>query len=160
MEENEVKDLQVITNEEKGGIIAFEDYSSSSSTNVETLSNITDSKKVYNLGIAVDCKLNDCIGEKIRVKEVLIKKYTKPLAEPIVNEETGEIREFETNVSCVLVDDNDKSYATGSKTFTYNLINYLTTCGGASVLKNGGFEIQIINTPSSKGNKALNFKLI
>ncbi len=155
MEEN--KELMI--NESKG-IRSFEDYNSNSNTNVETLSNIKDSKKIFNLGVSVDCKINDCIGEKIRVKEVLIRRYTKPLAEAIVNEETGEVKDYETSVSCVLVDDNGKSYATGSKTFTYNLINYLTTCGGASILETAGIEIQIINVTTPNGNKALSFKLL
>lgn len=157
--ENENQEM-IVANEENQGIISFEDYNSRSSANVETLSNIKDSKKIFNLGVSVDCKLNDCIGEKIRIKEVLIKRYTKPLAQPIVNEETGETKEFETSVSCVVVDDNGKSYATGSKTFTYNLINYLTTCGGALLLEKEGIEIQVCNTTTPNGNKALNFKLL
>lgn len=155
MEEN--KELMI--NESKG-IRSFEDYNSNSNTNVETLSNIKDSKKIFNLGVSVDCKINDCIGEKLRIKEVLIRKYTKPLTEAIVNEETGDVKDFETSVSCVLVDENGKSYATGSKTFTYNLINYLVNCGGASILDSEGIEIQIVNVTTPNGNKALSFKLL
>ena len=39
----------------------------------------------------VDYLLNDCVGEKIRVVDVLLKTYAKPMKEPLVDEETGEV---------------------------------------------------------------------
>ena len=63
-------------------------------------------------------------------------------------------------MSCVLVDDNDKSYATGSKTFAIQIMRYLqmaTKIGKA----NEPFEIRIIKKKvGDKGNKALSFELV
>ena len=105
--------------------------------------------------------INDCEGELIRVKEVLIKRYEKPMKEPVVDEETGEIiKDKEFTMSCVIVDDNNKSYATGSKTFTIQLMKLLQM---RSRLNKGNepFEIKIIKKkiPNS-GNKALSFELV
>ena len=80
--------------------------------------------KLYNLDNA-DCDflLNDCEGQSIRVVDVLIKEFTHVLNEPKVNEETGEIQEFETNKACILVDDAGNTYVTGSKLFTNQMKN-------------------------------------
>lgn len=128
-------------------------------TNVYT--NITDEKKIFNLENRVDYLLNDCVDEMIRVKDVLIKRYEKPLKEPIVDEETGEIlKSTEITMSCVLVDDNEKSYATGSKTFTIQLMRYLQMKARLNQA-NEPFEIKIIKKKvGEKGNKALSFELV
>ena len=66
--------------------------SAKSSRKYYTTIDLSEQKKLYNLDNA-DCDflLNDCEGELIRVKEVLIKRYEKPMKEPVVDEETGEI---------------------------------------------------------------------
>lgn len=128
-------------------------------TNVYT--NITDEKKIFNLENKVDFLLNDCEGEKIRVREILIKVYKKPMKEPIIDDETGEVlKDIETTMSCVLVDDNNKSYATGSKTFTIQLMRYLQLRNRIGETE-GSFDIQIIKKKvGDKGNKALSFELV
>lgn len=129
--------------------------------NVGTFTNVEDKKELFNLQSHVDYILNDCVGEKIRIKKVLVRTFDKPMKEPIVDEETGEVlKEIERSVSCVLIDDSGKSYATGSKTFTYNLMNYLTEFDGATELETTGINIEIIKVPTPTGNKALSFKLI
>ena len=131
------------------------------SVNVGTFTNVEDKKELFNLQSHVDFILNDCVGEKIRIKKVLVRTFDKPMKEPIVDEETGEVlKEIERSVSCVLIDDSGKSYATGSKTFTYNLMNYLTEFDGATELETTGINIEIIKVPTPSGNKALSFKLI
>ena len=131
------------------------------SVNVGTFTNVEDKKELFNLQSHVDFILNDCVGEKIRIKKVLVRTFDKPMREPIVDEETGEVlKEIERSVSCVLIDDSGKSYATGSKTFTYNLMNYLTEFDGATELETTGINIEIIKVPTPSGNKALSFKLI
>lgn len=129
--------------------------------NVGTFTNVEDKKELFNFQSYVDFILNDCVGEKIRIKKVLVRTFDKPMKEPIVDEETGEVlKEIERSVSCVLIDDSGKSYATGSKTFTYNLMNYLSDFDGASELETTGINIEIIKVPTPTGNKALSFKLI
>ena len=126
-------------------------------TKCNIYTNITDQKKIFNLDSKVDNLLNDCEGELIRVKEVLIKRYEKPMKEPIIDEETGEIlKDKEITMACILIDDNEKSYATGSKVFTIQMMRYLDMFG----LNNEGFEIKIVKNKTEKGNKALGFELV
>ena len=126
-------------------------------TKCNIYTNIIDQKKIFNLDSKVDNLLNDCEGELIRVKEVLIKRYEKPMKEPVIDDETGEIlKDKEISMACILIDDNEKSYATGSKVFTIQMIRYLDMFG----LNNEGFEIKIVKNKTEKGNKALGFELV
>ena len=158
MENEEVKDLAV---QDENQVYGLSGFRRSSNVDVGTFTNVEDPKEVFNLSNNVDFKLNDCVGEKIRVKKVLIRRFVKPLDEPIVNEETGEIvKDTEMKISCVLVDEAGKSYATGSKTFTFKLVNYLVDCGGSRDLENGGVELEITKVSTPTGNKALGFKVL
>lgn len=138
----------------------FDSLSVNSDTNANIISNIKDKKKLFNLGNKVDFLLNDCVGEKIRVKEVLIKTYTKPLKEPIIDETSGEIiKDTEFTMSTVLVDDNNKSYATGSKIFGIQLMNYLRMFGTKDGIE--PFEIEIVKQNiKGSSNKGLGFELV
>lgn len=155
MEENQM------VAQENYSIMGLEGLGGNTNTKTDVFTNITDEKKLFNLENKVDNLLNDCVDELIRVKEVLIKRYEKPLKEPIIDEETGEvIKDREISMSCVLVDDNNVSYATGSKTFTIQLMRYLqmkTRTGN----KDDIFEIKVIKKKvGDKGNKALSFELV
>lgn len=126
-------------------------------TKSQIFTNITDKKKMFNLDSHVDNLLNDCEGELIRVKEILIKRYEKPMKNPIIDEETGEvIKDKEISMACILIDDNNKSYATGSKVFTIQLIRYLEMFG----IDENGFEIKIIKNKQDSGNKTLGFEVV
>lgn len=157
--EGEVTDLMEVR---KNTISTFAKRKRNSTVNCETITNIEDKKKLYNLSTTVDYKLNDCVGEKIRVKEVVIKFFEKPLKEPKINEETGEIIEVEKTVSCVLVDEAGKSYAAGSKSFVYQLLNFMD--GGyitEKELSENGLDIEIIKKNiANSNNKALGFKVL
>lgn len=159
-EEVENKEL-VVTENSNYEIMDFSGIGGKTETKTQVITNITDEKKIFNLENNVDLKLNDCVGETIRVKQVLIKRYEKPLKEPIIDEDTGEVIKDKTyTMSCVIVDEEDKSYATGSKVFTIQLMKYL------QLLANRGkqdemFDIKITKkTVGEKGNKALSFELI
>lgn len=160
MEENEVKEM-VVSENNNYMVSDFGGLSRNSNTKTEVFTNITDVKKIFNLENNVDTLLNDCVGETIRVKEVLIKRYEKPLKEPVINEETGEIiKDKELTMSCVLVNDENKSYATGSKVFIIQLMRYLQNRG---LMGETGetFDILIIKKKfGDKGNKALSFELV
>ena len=158
MEENLGMTVQ---NEGNYSISDFGGLGINTNTKTEVFTNITDSKKMFNLENNVDNLLNDCVDEKIRVKEVLIKRYEKPLKDPIIDEETGEIlKDKEITMSCVLVDDNGVSYATGSKTFTIQLMRYLQMQERMGE-KQETFYIKIIKKKvGEKGNKALSFELV
>ena len=136
----------------------MEGLASRSKTNVFTT--ITDSKTIFNLENTCDYKINDCKGEVIRVKDVLIKVIETPLAEPEVNEETGEIiRDTEYKKVCILIDDNGKSYVTGSKMFTNQMMRYINMFGVEEI--ENGLEIRVVERAvKNSGNKALGFELV
>ena len=161
MENEELKN-EVLENEGKevSALATVQDFgtlSKSTNTKAEIFTNIIDQKKIFNLDSHVDNLLNDCEGELIRVKEILIKRYKKPMKEPVIDEETGEIlKDTETTMACILVDDNKKSYATGSKVFTIQMMRYLQMFG----ITDEGFEIKIVKNKTEKGNKSLGFELV
>ena len=138
-------------------------------TKADIFTNITDQKKIFNLDSKVDVLLNDCENETIRVKEVLVKRYEKPLSKPkvikeaVIDEATGEIIEDEVvknteiTMACILIDDQGKSYATGSKIFTIQMMRYIEMFG----INEEGFEIKIVkNKQQNSQNKALGFELV
>lgn len=126
----------------------------------DIITNITDRKQLFNLGKKVDKLLNECEGQEITVDKILIKKYQKTIDEPVVNENTGEIisdTTTKTSMSVVIVDENGTSYATGSKTFGYSLLNAIYEFDGD--IK--GLKIRIIKTlRAGNKNKSLDFELV
>lgn len=154
------KEVEENENVEETGLSTIQGFGAlgkRTETKCNIYTNITDQKKIFNLDSKVDNLLNDCEGELIRVKEVLIKRYEKPMEEPIIDDETGEIlKDKEISMACILIDDNEKSYATGSKVFTIQMMRYLDMFG----LNNEGFEIKIVKNKTEKGNKSLGFELV
>lgn len=159
-DENKTNEL-VVKEENNYQLSDFSGLGRETNTNTHVFTNITDEKKLFNLENNVDYLLNDCEGETIRVKEVLIKRYEKPLKEPIIEEQTGEIlKDHEITMSCVIVDDNNNSYATGSKVFTIQLMRYLQMRERMNK-KEETFDIKITKKKyGSNGNKALSFELV
>lgn len=151
MEKVEAEEMAVTTVQDFGAL------SKRTDTKAQIFTNITDKKKMFNLDSHVDVLLNDCEGELIRVKEVLIKRYEKPLKNPEIDEKTGEIiKDKEITMACILIDDNNKSYATGSKVFTIQMMRYLEMFG----IDQKGFEIKVIKNKQESGNKTLGFELV
>lgn len=153
--ENEEKEELGLTNVQDFGSLQTQ---TDTITNIFT--NIKDRKKIFNLNSNVDHLLNDCVGEMIRVKEVLIKRYLKPMEEPVFDEVTGEIlKDKEMTMSVVIVDDEGKSYATGSKVFGIQLMQYLQMFASKEGFE--PFEIKIIKKQvKGSSNKALSFELV
>ena len=158
MEENEVISMETEVKEETGLVIqGFGSMSKRTTTKADIFTNITDQKKIFNLDSKVDNLLNDYENSIIEVKEVLIKRYEKPMKEPIYDEETGEIiKDKEISMACILIDKNDVSYATGSKVFTIQMMRYLEMFG----INEDGFLIKIVKNKQASGNKALGFELV
>ena len=128
-----------------------------SKTNVFTT--IEDSKVIFNLENTCDYKINDCKGEVIRVKDVLIKVIETPLTEPYEDEVTGNIIDKEYKKVCILIDDEGKSYVTGSKMFTNQLMRYIGMFGINSI--KDGLEIKIVEkSVRNSNNKSLGFELV
>lgn len=158
MEENVVNPEVEEVKEETGLVIqGFGSMSKRTSTKADIFTNITDQKKIFNLDSKVDNLLNDYENSIIEVKEVLIKRYEKPMKEPIYDDETGEIiKDKEISMACILIDKNDVSYATGSKVFTIQMMRYLEMFG----INEDGFLIKIVKNKQASGNKALGFELV
>lgn len=149
LETNEVK-------EENGLVIkGFDTLQKRTSTKTDIFTNITDQKKIFNLESKVDNLLNDFEGSTIEVKEVLIKRFEKPMKEPEVDENGEIIKDTEITMSCILIDTNNVSYATGSKVFTIQMLRYLEMFG----IKDS-FLIKITKNKQESGNKTLGFELV
>lgn len=125
---------------------------------IKLYTNINDSKKLFNLENKVDNRINDCVGETIRVKEYLIKTIVTPL-EPKVNEETGEVEDnFDKKRITILIDDEGKSYVTASKMFGFDFAKLLSM--GAFV-NDETIDIRIIKkNVKNSSNQALSFELV
>lgn len=161
MENLENEKQEMIVAKDNYAVMDFGGLGRNSNTKTEVFTNIKDSKKIFNLENNVDVLLNDCENEIIRVKEVLIKRYEKPLKEVVIDDETGEvIKDKEITMSCCLVDEDGKSYATGSKVFIIQLMRYLQMQERMGQ-KDETFDIKIIKKKfGDKGNKALSFELV
>ncbi len=156
-EEVELQEKSTLEETSLSTIQGFGALGKRTETKCEIFTNVTDQKKLFNLDSKVDNLLNDCEGELIRVKEVLIKRYEKPMKEPVIDEETGEIlKDKEISMSCIIIDDNNKSYATGSKVFTIQMMRYLQMFN----ITEEGFEIKIVKNKQDSGNKTLGFELV
>ena len=136
--------------EEKQELVVNQNYEIQSERSTQKLyTSIKDPKVIFNLDNSCDYKLNDCKGEMIRVKDVLIKVIKTKL-------ETGEV---EYKKITILIDDKDKSYVTASKMFTNELLRYIEMFGVNSI-KNG-LDIKIIErSVKNSSNKALGFELV
>lgn len=142
--------------EENGLVIkGFDTLQKRTSTKTDIFTNITDQKKIFNLESKVDNLLNDFEGSTIEVKEVLIKRFEKPIKEPEVDENGEIIKDTEITMSCILIDTNNVSYATGSKVFTIQMMRYLEMFG----IKDS-FLIKITKNKHESGNKTLGFELV
>lgn len=162
------ENLENKENQETGlQVKGLSELQNSNNVNKQIFTNITSATKLFNLENECDFKLNDCIGEKIRVKEVLVKEINKMVdvkdenGNVVINEETGEVlQEDVRTIITILIDDNNKSYVTKSKMFAMRLRNYLGMFGFEK-MENEGVDI-IINTQSCKNSehRALSFEII
>lgn len=159
MEEN--KELMKKEENNQGIVMSFNELKNNSTTKCQIYSTIEDEKVLFNLESKVDNLLNDCEDECLRIVDILIKIYKKPMQEPLVDEETGQVlRDTETSMCCILIDDLGKSYVTGSKMFTIQMIR-LIQMFGINKIKQEGINIRIFKKKvGEKGNKALTFELI
>ena len=152
MEEKEVKETGLMIKD-------FGELENSGRSKTDVFTTITDSKLLFNLDNHCDFKLNDCKGETIRVVDVLIKVISTPLDEPEVDENGVVVKDKEIKKVCILIDDKGKSYVTGSKMFTNQMIRYIGYNGIQSI--EDGLEIKIIERDvKGTSNKALGFDLV
>lgn len=159
------KELEIENvNEEKNEMVVsgFGSLVNSSATKKKTYTtlDLTDVKTLYNLDNKdCDYKINDCVGQSLRVVDVVIKEFERDLDEPVVNEDGEVIKDKETKKICILLDDTGATYVTASKIFTLQMKRFIEQFG-VNVIKNG-LEIKIVNKKiKDSNNKALGFELI
>jgi hypothetical protein len=152
MEKEEVKETGLMIKD-------FGELENAGRSKTDVFTTITDSKLLFNLDNHCDYKLNDCKGEVIRVKDILIKVIKTPLDEPEVDENGVVTKDMEIKKVCILIDDEGKSYVTGSKMFTNQMVRYIGYNGIQSIQE--GLEIKIIERDvKGTSNKALGFDLV
>ena len=145
---------------ELGLVKGFNALQKDTQTKKEMFTNITDEKTIFNLENNVDFRLNDCKGERIKVKAIMFKKFTTPLDEPITDVNGEIIKESETKMVTILIDDQGKSYVTASKTFGFDMQKYVLTFG-TEKMESEGVDIEICEKAvKNSANKALSFKLV
>ena len=130
---------------------------STSSTKMEIYTTIdpSDIKTLYKLDNGdCDFRLNDCKGQAIRVKNVLIKSFDK------FKDESGNDLEKPINKKVtILIDDQDKTYVTASKMFSIQMIRFIERFGSDAI--QNGLDIKIIEREiKGSKNKGLGFELI
>lgn len=162
--ENEIKKENLENNEEKDEMVVsgFGTLANASKTKKKTYTtlDITDVKTLYNLDNKdCDFKINDCVGQAIRVVDVVIKEFERELEVPIVDDKGEVIQDKERKMVTILIDDQNQSYVTASKIFTLQMKRFIETFG-VNVIKNG-LEIKIVNKKvNGSNNKSLGFELI
>ena len=151
-------------NEERQEMVVsgFTTLANASKTKKKTYTTIDlgDVKTLYNLDNKdCDYKINDCVGQDLRIVDVVIKEFERDLEEPIIDENGEIVQDKERKMITILIDDNNKTYVTASKIFTLQMKRFIETFG-VDVIKKG-LEIKIVNkkVPNSN-NKSLGFELI
>lgn len=157
------EEKEIMENEVKETGLMIKDFSemenAGSRSNTDVFTTITDGKVLFNLDNHCDYKLNDCKGETIRVTDVLIKVISTPLEEPELDDNGNVVKDKEIKKVCILIDDEGKSYVTGSKMFTNQMIRYIGYAGIQSIQE--GLLIKIIEKDvKGTNNKALGFDLV
>lgn len=137
----EIKDLEV--------------QETSTKMDIYTTIDPSDIKTLYNLDNGdCDFRLNDCKGESIRVKDILIKNFDK------YKDEDGKELEKPINKKVtILIDDQGKTYVTASKMFAIQMLRFVSRFGNEAITN--GLDIKIIEREiKGSKNKGLGFELI
>ena len=132
-----------------------EKHESSVKRSIYTTIDPADVKTLYNLDNAsCDFKLNECKGQSIRLKEVLIKNFD------YYKDENGEdLKTPENKKITILIDDQGKTYVTASKIFAIQILRFIARFGN-DVIKEG-LDIKITEKEiKGSKNKGLGFELI
>ena len=133
----------------------FELNESSTKMNYYTSIDPSDIKTLYNLDNGeCDYRLNDCKGQSIRVKNILIKNFDK------YKDDEGNTLEKPINKKVtILIDDQDKTYVTASKMFAIQMLRFVERFGIEAITS--GLDIKIIEKEiKGSKNKGLGFELI
>ena len=152
-----------VKNEEKALQLVESEGKTDTGTEIMTRTTIQDKKEIFNLENGeCDIKLNDVVGETIKVKNIFMKRIVSKLKDEDIeiNEETGEvINDKKVSVVTILIDEDNVKYVTASKIFAMSILNLIRNFGIEEIQK--GIEIKIIKkSVSNSVNKALGFELV
>lgn len=106
--------------------------------------------KLFNALELCNAKINDEIGQIIKVKDVYVNEYPK------VDKNTGETR---TAHRTILFDENGKTHVTASNYFYISLMKLLTVWGEPSTWDKPK-SIKITQKPVNNGLKALSLQVV
>lgn len=104
---------------------------------------IEEKKKLYNAIQQCDVRLNDIVGQKIKVKDFLIREYEKKDLDENGNHRIGH--------TTILFDEQGKTYVTASNYFFNAFVQVLSTVGNLET----PIEIKIVKKPTKSGTESL-----
>lgn len=137
----EMKDLELSESSTKMGI-----YTTIDPTDIKTLYNLDNGD--------CDFRLNDCKGQSIRVKNVLVKNFDR-----FKDEDGNELEKPINKKVTILIDDQGKTYVTASKIFAIQMLRFINRFGNEAF--QNGLDIKIIEKEiKGSKNKGLGFELV
>ena len=155
--EGEIESNELVTTSEKNYLVNdVANLNATHGSKKYMYTTIKDKKKIFNLDAEVDYKINDFVDKEITIQDVLVKIFEKEEKE--FDDETGEVvNSYKYSKVTIIIDENGKSYVTGSKMFTNQMID-LVSGFGEDVR---GTKIRIVNRKiKDSDNKALGFVIV
>ena len=107
-------------------------------------------KKLFNALENCDLLLNDCVGQKIKMKDLYIEAYENE------DEESGEVK---TKYRTIIFDVDGQTYATGSYGI-YNILNKIVAIYGLPSNWAEPVEVEVVKKPTRDGKQSLSLKLV
>lgn len=138
MENNEEKNLSIFNNDERQAICSIDPKTDD------------EKKKLFNALENCDVLLNDCVGQKIKIKDIYVEKRK------VVDETTGEIK---SKYRSILFDENGQTYATGSYGIA-NVLYKIIQIYGFPTTWEKPLEVEVAKRPIGNGKQTLTLKLI
>ena len=155
--EEEEQNNELVTTSEKNYLVNdVSNLNTTHGTKKYMYTTIKDKKTIFNLDAEVDYKINDFVDKEITISDVLVKIFEKEEKE--FDDDTGEIiNSYKYSKVTIIIDDKGKSYVTGSKMFTNQMIDLIS--GFGDEIK--GTKIKIVNRKiKDSDNKALGFIIV
>ncbi|MEE3344885.1 MAG: hypothetical protein VZS44_12380 [Bacilli bacterium] len=107
-------------------------------------------KKLFNALENCDLLLNDCVGQKIKMKDLYIEAYENE------DEDSGEVK---TKYRTIIFDADGQTYATGSYGI-YNILNKIVAIYGLPSNWAEPVEVEVIKKATRDGKQSLSLKLV
>lgn len=109
-----------------------------------------DKKKLFNALETCDQLLNNCVGQKIKIKDIYVEQYLK---------QDEESEEATTHYRTILFADDDKTYVSTSYGI-YNTLRKIIGVYGTPDTWTEPVEVEVAKRPLGNGKSVLTFKLV